>query len=221
MGAKWSVITILEAIAAVVTKDITLRQMEEIALVNKLRYYSLQYILVSSLVESLRWIFRILSWREHGVSTWQINLVFVMCSRHHRRTRDLFVMCSRHQSYLPLFVMFVWAFTTDFGNGVYSVCSLNCGFASVSAEQIEQILEDKDSENTKKKYKSSEACILGIKNIRLTWGLSPVLIFIYMADFSCKMNNKRIIEFGPRLRQITLTSVWIIPISCSASSNNS
>ena len=31
--------------------------------------------------------------------------------------------------------------------------SVNCGFASVSAEQIEQILEDKDSENTKKVQK--------------------------------------------------------------------
>ena len=34
--------------------------------------------------------------------------------------------------------------------------------------------------------------------MRLTWGLLSVLIFIYMADFSCKMNNKRIIEFGSR-----------------------
>ena len=132
-----------------------------------------------------------------GVSTWQIIIVFVMCSRHQRQIRDLFVMCSRHQSYLPLFVMFVWAFTTDFGKGVCSVCSLNCGFASVSAEQIEQILEDKDSENTKK-VQNSEACILGIKNIRLTWGLLAVLIFIYMADLPCKMNNKRLIEFGLR-----------------------
>ena len=49
-----------------------------------------------------------------------------------------------------------------------------------------------------RKVQNSEACILGIKNIRLTWGLLPVLIFIYMADFSCKMNNKRIIEFGLR-----------------------
>ena len=32
-----------------------------------------------------------------------------------------------------------------------------------------------------------------IENIRLTCGLLSVLIFIYMADFSCKMNNKRII----------------------------
>ena len=63
------------------------------------------------------------SYFSGGVSTWQIIIVFVMCSR--------------HQSYLPLFVMFVWAFTTDFGKGVCSVCSLNCGFASVSAEQIE------------------------------------------------------------------------------------
>ena len=127
---------------------------------NSIDYYSLQYILVFSLVESLRRMFRILSWREHGVSTWQINLVFVMCSRHHRRIRDLFVMCSRHQSYLPLFVMLVWAFTTDFGNGVCSVCSLNCGFASVSAEQIEQILEDKDSENTKKSTKVAKHVFL-------------------------------------------------------------
>lgn len=37
MGAKWSVITTLEAIPAVVTKDITSRQTEEIALVNRLR----------------------------------------------------------------------------------------------------------------------------------------------------------------------------------------
>ena len=51
---------------------------------------------------------------------------------------------------------------------------------------------------TRRKVQNSEACILGIKNIRLTWGLLPVLIFIYMADFSCKMNNKRIIEFGLR-----------------------
>ena len=27
-------------------------------------------------------------------------------------------------------------------------------------------------------------------------GVLSVLIFIYMADFSCKVNNKRIIEFG-------------------------
>ena len=35
-----------------------------------------------------------------GVSTWQLNIVFVMCSRHQRQIRDLFVMCSRYQSYL-------------------------------------------------------------------------------------------------------------------------
>ena len=59
-------------------------------------YYSLQYS-------------RILIGREPtlnfpyfcgGVSTWQINIVFVMCSRHQRQIRDLLVMCSRHQSYL-------------------------------------------------------------------------------------------------------------------------
>ena len=33
-----------------------------------------------------------------------------------------------------------------------------------------------------------------IENIRLTWGLLSVLIFIYMADFSGKINNKRIID---------------------------
>ena len=28
-----------------------------------------------------------------GVSTWQINIVFVMCSRHQRQIRDLFAIC--------------------------------------------------------------------------------------------------------------------------------
>ena len=40
-------------------------------------------------------------------------------------------------------------------------------FASVSAEQIEQILEDKDSENTKE-YESVETCILRISKRKKT-----------------------------------------------------
>ena len=56
--------------------------------------------------------------------------------------------------------MFVSAFTTGFGNGVCSVCALNCGFASVSAEQIDQILEDKDSENTKQSTKVAKHVFL-------------------------------------------------------------
>ena len=59
-----------------------------------------------------------------------------------------------------LFVMFVLAFRTGFGNGVCSVCSLKCGFASVSVEQIEKILEDKDSENTKKSTKVAKHVFL-------------------------------------------------------------
>ena len=66
-----------------------------------------------------------------------------MCSRHQRQIRDLFIMWSRHQSYLSLFFERL--------QQVSAVAFAR--FASVSAEQIEQILEDKDSENTKKSTK--------------------------------------------------------------------
>ena len=69
--------------------------------------------------------------------------VFAMCSRHQRQMRDLFLMCSRYQSYLScLFERLQQVLAMPFVR-----------FASVLAKQIEQILEDKDSENTKKVQK--------------------------------------------------------------------
>ena len=77
-----------------------------------------------------------------GVSTWQIDPVFVMCSRHQRQIRD-FLSCAHAISYLSCLL-----------EGLQQVSAMAFArFASVSAEQIEQILEDKDSENTKKSAK--------------------------------------------------------------------
>ena len=127
-----------------------------------------------------------------GVSTWQIIIVFVMCSRHHRQIRDLFVMCSRHQSYLPLFVIMSCLFerlqqisAKAFARFAHWTVVL-LRFRPNKSSKYWKI----KTRRTRKKVQNSEACILGIKNIRLTWGLLPVLIFIYVADFSCKMKNE-------------------------------
>ena len=103
-----------------------------------------------------------------GVSTWQIIIVFVMCSRHQRQIRDL--------SRFAHWTVVLLRFRPNKSSKYWKI----------------------KTRRTRRKVQNSEACFLRIKNIRLTWGLLPVLIFIYMADFSCKMNNKRIIEFGLR-----------------------
>ena len=132
-----------------------------------------------------------------GVSTWQIIIVFVMCSRHQRQIRDLFVMChairviSRYL--LCLFERLQQISAMAFARFAHWTVVL-LRFRPNKSSKYWKI----KTRRTRRKVQNSEACILGIKNIRLTWGLLPVLIFIYMADFSCKMNNKRIIEFGLR-----------------------
>ena len=99
-----------------------------------------------------------------------------MCSRHERQIRDLFVMCSRHQSYLScLFESLQQVLATALN------CSVCFGFSSLCVLKLHYY------------------CFCGIfVNRKYTFDLRIVvcLLFIYMADFSFKMNNKRIIEFG-------------------------
>ena len=91
----------------------------------------------------------------------KINLVFLMCLRHQRQIRDLFVMSkSRPRTFSAVprknfkRAGIVLSVDNNDNNGFVSVCfSFN--------RTNKQIIEDKDSENTKK-YQSNQAFFLGL-----------------------------------------------------------